>query len=689
MAFYFRTDINFGPDNPVSNISPTNGVNVYIGSTPGTSINLISENNKSYIKVYFDNVLSKTFELDYQYVNDSLENMGDLNWKWSSRGSIIYTKYPIKIPNDAVTMRVESDVYVYSYDDEENSYATYISNSQTYTFNSPPEISGTDSDIGVKNSAFKLDFSVNDANENDVLSVIGYFNNEVFFEKSDIERKKMYSLEITNQMLAELDVGTRNEIIIEVSDTKSVSRRIYSFQKESDLDTYCEYLTDPVILAEKPNCVLMAQSVSCNSNVDTKVYVCNNALDNNPIWEDMTNEYLLGMPHYFTNNICYSDKWAICFKVINAKTDIESVITTYGIGFITNVSVIGDDGLPYQTDGFATNYTFGDMHTLTWANPVKNFTATKIVRNKNRMPMGEIDGTTIYDGEEETCFDTLDPYDNSYFDHEVYWEMIENKDYTYWTDVANSKKNDASVDGDMYFYRKFPYKAVTEEITVDGVTSESKKYYTQTQQYNSIVALTCRGKDYPYPEGSITVDEKFFDTNGSIEIPVNGIIPGNTVEFYCSRDNRVNVVSGEFIEDNGTIKVTAISPGISEISAYTGAAGTETKTKIKVCDILHLRINICPRSVIDGEKNLITYRVTDTVGNELTDKCLLHYGSDDKTIDDRFVINILGGGNAEITYNSGLSDEIGLNKYHFWVEIDGMNYEKEIEIYLRSFGIEV
>ena len=102
-----------------------------------------------------------------------------------------------------------------------------------------------------------------------------------------------------------------------------------------------------------------------------------------------------------------------------------------------------------------------------------------------------------------------------------------------------------------------------------------------------------------------------------------------------------------------------------------------------------MRINICPRSVIDGEKNLITYRVTDTVGNELTDKCLLHYGSDDKTIDDRFVINILGGGNAEITYNSGLSDEIGLNKYHFWVEIDGMNYEKEIEIYLRSFGIEV
>ena len=667
MAFYFKTDGpgHFSVSNPSSNIAPTNGVSVYIAGSPGSRY--FTHQNDSRLEVYFDGVLHRRFEVDFQTDDDGeFVNMGDLNIGSSTNGNtLIFTLEPVKIPNDATNMELKARVY----------NGEYLSYEQTFTFNSPPEISGSDSDLGVKNSAFTVDFSIDDANSTDILSVTGYLNDEIFYEDNNVERNKNYMLEITNALLSNLELGGRNEIVIEVSDTKATTRRIYSFTKEIDLDTYCEYSTEPIIVASRPNCIIVGQSLSCDGGVNTKVYVTCNALDNSPRWEDMTDAYLKGSAHYFTNKVCASDKYAIALRFVNAKENADSVINVTGFGFVTDVTVIGDDGLPRQLPGFVTDYVSGSECTIKWVNPEKNFTANIIVRDKNRMPLTETDGELVGDGDFNSMGGELWSFQEDYFNPETYWSMIENKQYDYWTNVALNKPNSAfCVDGDTYVYRKFPYGD-------NGI---------QRQQYNGILAIACRGTKYPYPENSITIDKAYSAEHGSIDIPVIGHIPGNMVNFKCERgEGRAVIATGEFIEDNAVIRVSAVRPGFSELIAYTGALSQETRATIRVCDRLYLRINTFPYLAIGGERGYVSYKVTNSLGEDLTDKCLLHYSSETKQIHDDFTVNILGGGSAEIIYNKDATSKINLSQYHFWAEIDGKNYEKESKIYLRSYGIEV
>ena len=664
MAFYFRTDRDFNIFNLASNVVPTNGISVYIAGTPGSN-RIYSEENR--LEVYFDGVFHKRFQvLEVEDSDGGKRNGGDLSCSVATTGtSMIYTINPIKIPDDAQTMLLKAWVF------RSGEIQTY---ERLFTFNVPPEISGSDMNLGVKNSAFTVEFTVNDANPSDVLSVACSLNDKIIYENTNINRDEQYSVEITNAMLSELGLGDRNEIILEVSDARSVVKRVYTFTKEVDLDAYCEYVTNPIMLASRPTCITVGQAISSSKPVEVKVYVTNNALDNSPKWEDMSEEYRKGSVHYFSNKVCASDNYAIALRFVNAKEDVADKITTSGFGFITDVTIIGDDGLPRQLSGFVTNYVSGNSHKLTWQNPNKNFTGTKIVRAKNSDVMNEMGGDVVYNGTGTSFSDTLPAFDSTYFDPEVYWTMIDNKDYSYWTNVALYKPSGKIVDGDTFVYRKFPYGG-------NG---------TQTQEYNGVVNVVVRGVNYPYPEGSITVDKTYSAGHGSIDIPILDHVPGNTVHFSCTKDSkRREIIKGEFVEESGVLRFNALRPGISEITAHTGALATETKAFIRVCDRLHLRINTIPYTIYGGERTLVTYNVTNSLNENLTDKCMLHYASESNTIDEGFEVNVLGGGNAEIILNGDNTNSAILSKYHFWVEIDGNNYEEESKIYLRSYGIEV
>lgn len=661
MAFYFRTDRDFNIFNLASNVVPTNGISIYIAGTPGSD-RMYSEENR--LEVYFDGVFHKRFQvLEIEDSDGGTRNGGDLSCSVATTGtSMIYTLNPIKIPNDAQTMLLKAWVF------RSNEIQTY---EQLFTFNILPEISGSDSDLGVKNSSFTVDFSVDDANSSDILSVVGYLNDEVIYNGNDLQRGKTYSVDITNAMLSGLEIGKRNEIMFEVSDTKATVRRIYSFTKERDLETYCEYVTEPIMTASKPNCITVAQGIKCSGGVDVKVYVTNNALDNNPSWEDMTAEFNRGSVHYFTNRVCNSDRWSIALRFVNAKVDSNTEMTVSGFGFITDVIVIVDDGLPRQLSGFKSDYTFGNTHTLTWLNPEKNFTATKIVRAKNWTPLTVNDGDVIYDGVNTSITDTVEPFDDTYFDPDVYWNMIENKQYDYWTRVALNKPEGKSVDGDTYVYRKFPYG--------DGGV--------QKQEYNGVTSIVCRGEEYPYPVNSVTVDKMFSEKHSNMYVAINGYIPGNAVSVECRKDNGAEVIRAKHISNSNIVEVSAIRPGMSSVKIYTGVNSANTSVDIMVCDRLQLEVHTIPLVVYGGEKYLISYKITNSLNENLTDKCLLHYCSSDKMIHEDFTINILGGGNAEIVYNKDRSSSEILNQYHFWAEIDGEKHEKEANIYLRSYGI--
>lgn len=57
------------------------------------------------------------------------------------------------------------------------------------------------------------------------------------------------------------------------------------------------------------------------------VEACNNALDTNPTWEDMTEEFLAGKFYEFINNVKESEEWAVDFRVTIKAHDSQDPIS--------------------------------------------------------------------------------------------------------------------------------------------------------------------------------------------------------------------------------------------------------------------------------------------------------------------------------------------------------------------------
>lgn len=116
------------------------------------------------------------------------------------------------------------------------------------------------------------------------------------------------------------------------SDTSYVSHKIYIAKSGGSTIT-----TKPIELDFRPRNILINDEVDCTANnveveFDTinfviEVMACNNATSNNPVWENMTQQYLARQPFEFTNNIKDNDKtWAVSVRYEITKMTSNSTL---------------------------------------------------------------------------------------------------------------------------------------------------------------------------------------------------------------------------------------------------------------------------------------------------------------------------------------------------------------------------
>lgn len=120
-----------------------------------------------------------------------------------------------------------------------------LSSSRTWTFsraNSNPIVSGIDEDLGNQNSGFDVSFSVDDMDLQDVLDVRVYLNDVVVKTFSNVARKHVYSVSISDGQVMALALGEINTVKIEVFDNAGGSAFRYKYFKRSN--------TAPVISGE-------------------------------------------------------------------------------------------------------------------------------------------------------------------------------------------------------------------------------------------------------------------------------------------------------------------------------------------------------------------------------------------------------------------------------------------------------
>jgi len=238
----------------------------------------------------------------------------------------------------------------------ENEYWTYVTryesseaveyyNSGTWysepiSLNNNPYISGSDTDLGEKSTAFNIEYSVNDTDPDDTITVKCYYDDALITMIENVVRDQKYRFMISNEMLAVSPINSTHTIKIEASDGKGQSTRTYTFIKNRNPEPYMDYIIKPVQTDDMATVIVVGQAAGAGQDFQVKVYVCNNAFDENPMWEDMSDQYYQGLSYSFLNTNKTADKWGISVRFVNSKYNENDQIDITGCGFWCNKMIV-------------------------------------------------------------------------------------------------------------------------------------------------------------------------------------------------------------------------------------------------------------------------------------------------------------------------------------------------------------
>lgn len=197
----------------------------------------------------------------------------------------------------------------------ESAYTT--SETRTVDNNTAPTITcdqASGSDLGTKSSGFTVNYSVDDADGDDVTVT----------EKMDSTTKRTFeaTLEATNQFQV---TGTYFQQLLNGQHTmKMVAQDAGGKSTEYSL-TFTKSVTSCSITMTEPmeaddQITIMAMSVTGDipADADFQVLVTNNAKDSSPVWEDATSEVKSGANYLFENQTA-ANGFAFNFKVIASR----------------------------------------------------------------------------------------------------------------------------------------------------------------------------------------------------------------------------------------------------------------------------------------------------------------------------------------------------------------------------------
>jgi len=169
----------------------------------------------------------------------------------------------------------------------------------TVVHNQPPDISGQDENIGVKNTGFGHEYVVTDY-ENDPTTVAEAVNGA--FKKSfDVVLGATNTAEVQGHDFAKLAIGNHELTITAQDDKNNTTVRTLTFTKQ--VDGFTILVTPPLEALEIPSRASIVVQREIPTGAFFKVELCNNPYDSNPFWEDATMSVLNGTVYVFINKV--------------------------------------------------------------------------------------------------------------------------------------------------------------------------------------------------------------------------------------------------------------------------------------------------------------------------------------------------------------------------------------------------
>lgn len=176
---------------------------------------------------------SSNFRLDYIVTDNDLNDVVRVEIQEDKREPKVINEIKLGVKNYL-------DINVESYELGDHTITIKAIDSQgasatrTYRWtkiNNAPLISGSDKDLGEKNTAFTVTYQVSDV-DNDIVNVVEKVNGKVLRNLNNASKNTDLYLNITQEKILAFEIGKINTIEIEATDTKGgVSYRRYTFKK--------------------------------------------------------------------------------------------------------------------------------------------------------------------------------------------------------------------------------------------------------------------------------------------------------------------------------------------------------------------------------------------------------------------------------------------------------------------------
>lgn len=194
---------------------------------------------------------------------------------------------------------------------QDKSSEYYVSETRVIINNVAPEISGTDTNLGTKNSGFTHTYTVTD-NENDPTTVEERLDGELI-RSYVVALGDTNTLTITDDMVLELSNGAHTVTVKATDSFGNYAMRTYTFTKS--VGSFSIKNKEPYASDALPTRIRIYVDRKIPDKSTFKVLICNNGFDNNPTWEDATEAIVNGRVYVFENKTKTADKWGVIIKV--------------------------------------------------------------------------------------------------------------------------------------------------------------------------------------------------------------------------------------------------------------------------------------------------------------------------------------------------------------------------------------
>lgn len=215
-------------------------------------------------------------------------------------------------------------------EDDQGGKSSEITRTFRVIHNRAPVISDENRDLGNVEAIPVISYSVNEPEQNP-FTVTEKINNQTIRTFSGVAGQEE-QLTIPHDMWIRLEPGVPHTISVTATDNQGMSStRSFTFTRlvqEIMLDGLVEpFETD--IAAER---ILLTPDWQLPLGAEVLVEVCNNAFDDEPVWEDCTIPAKMGRGYAFLNTEKTADKWGVNFRFRIRKGSSTSETSFSGIG---------------------------------------------------------------------------------------------------------------------------------------------------------------------------------------------------------------------------------------------------------------------------------------------------------------------------------------------------------------------